>query len=155
MADLGNFNAEEEKIMEPMGDFELIEKGEYVAIITKSEWKKTKSGNGKYLELTLQIVEGEYKKRNLWVRLNLANPSEMAVKIAKSDLAKICKAVGTLVPKDSQNLHDKPMIISVGIKKDKGSDKEQNVINDYKPKNLKAAINNFVPDMVEDDEAPF
>jgi len=49
MANLNGFNAHS---VEPMADFEPIPAGKYVAVITDSEMKPTKSGNGSYLELT-------------------------------------------------------------------------------------------------------
>ena len=72
MADLHGFNAED---VEPAADFEPIPAGKYLAVITDSEMKPTKSGNGSYLELTFQVIEGEYKNRLLWARLNLDNPN--------------------------------------------------------------------------------
>jgi len=37
--------------------------------------KPTKTGSGTYLELTFQVIEGQYKNRLLWSRLNLSNPT--------------------------------------------------------------------------------
>ena len=59
----------------PPREFEPIPAGKYLAMITESEMKPTKSGSGSYLQLTFQILEGEYKGRFLWARLNLNNPN--------------------------------------------------------------------------------
>ena len=48
----------------------VIPAGKNLAVVTDSEMKPTKSGNGSYLELTLQIIDGEYK--------TLDDPSESA-----------------------------------------------------------------------------
>ena len=72
--------------VEPTSDFEPIPAGKYVAVITDSEVKDTKSGRGSYLQLAFQITEGEYKNRFLWARLNLENPNQTAVKIARAEL---------------------------------------------------------------------
>ena len=110
MADLTGFNANE---VEPMADFEPIPAGKYVAAITASKMKPTKSGRGSYLELTFQIIEGEHKGRLLWARLNLDNPNQLTVKIARSELSAICRAVGVMEPKDSCELHNLPLVIHV------------------------------------------
>jgi hypothetical protein len=110
-----NFNANQ---VEPAADFEPIPAGKYVAVITASEMKPTKSGSGSYLELTFQIVEGEYKGRLLWERLNLDNPNPLTVKIARGELSAICRAVGVMEPRDSLELHNLPLVVSVRQKTD-------------------------------------
>src|SRR5687768_10917949 len=103
MANLGNFNAHE---VDPNSQFDPVPAGKYLAVITASEAKPTRSGKGSFLELTFEILEGDYKGRKLWARLNLENPSEMAVKIARAELSAICHATGVMQPKDSMELHD-------------------------------------------------
>ena len=115
MADLNNFNANR---VEPATEFEPIPAGKYLAVITASEMKPTKSGNGSYLELTFQVIEGEFKGRLLWARLNLDNPNMLAVKIAQGELSAICRAVGVMEPKDSSELHNLPLVVGVKLKPD-------------------------------------
>lgn len=89
----------------------------YQAQIIKSEMKETNAKDGKYLSLTFKIIEGEYTGRFLFINLNLVNKSDVAVRIARSDLKAICKAVeleGDL--EDSTDLHDIPMDVKVIIK---------------------------------------
>ena len=114
--------------VEPMNDFSPIPTGEYTAVITASDMKDTKSGSGKYLQLTYQIVDGEYKNRLIFENINLINRNEVAVKIAQKTLSSICHAVGVLHPKDSNELHDKPLMIKVGIRPASGEYGEQNII---------------------------
>jgi hypothetical protein len=68
--------------------------------------KPTKSGSGQYLQLTFSILQGEHKNRKVYARLNLVNDNVTAVKIAKSELAAICQAVGVAEIKDSAQLHN-------------------------------------------------
>ncbi len=114
MADLHGFDANQ---VEPTGDFDPIPAGKYLAVITDSEMKLTKAGTGSLLQLTFQIVEGEYQNRLLWTRLNLDNPNAVAVQIARADLSAICRAVGVLSPRDSVELHNLPLVIHVRCKK--------------------------------------
>jgi len=115
MANLNGFNAHE---VEPSADFEPLPAGKYVAVVTASEMKPTKNGNGSYLELTFQVIEGPHKGRLVWERLNLDNPNPLTVKIARSELSAICRAVGVMEPKDSCELHNLPLVISVKQKTD-------------------------------------
>ncbi|MFH1022108.1 MAG: DUF669 domain-containing protein [Planctomycetota bacterium] len=115
MSNLNGFNANQ---VDPATDFEAIPAGKYLAVVSASEMKSTKSGNGSFLELTFQIIEGEYKNRLLWARLNLDNPNPVAVKIARSELSALCRSVGVLEPKDSCELHNLPLVVSVKQKTD-------------------------------------
>lgn len=114
MADLRGFNADH---IEPSRDFEPIPAGTYVAVITDSEMKETKSGSGRYLQLLLSVIEGPHKNRTLWVRLNIENPSRQAKEIAERQLAEICRALDIRTPNDSVELHNLPMTIHVRCKK--------------------------------------
>jgi hypothetical protein len=125
-----NFDA---TTVEPMNDFSPIPVGEYIAVITASDMKDTKSGSGKYLQLTYQIVEGEYKNRLIFENINLINSNEVAVQIAQKTLSSICHAVGVLHPQDSVELHDKPLMIKVGIRPASGEYQEQNIVKSRGP----------------------
>lgn len=131
MANLNGFNANE---VDPTSDFEVIPAGKYVAVITDSETKRNKAGTGSYLQLTFQVIEGEFKNRFLWARLNIDNPNATAVKIARAELSAICRAVGVLQPKDSCELHNLPLVITVKCKKSKDGDDPVNEIKGYAKK---------------------
>ena len=131
MANLNGFNASE---VEPTSGFEPIPAGKYLAAITESEIKPTKNGSGSYLQMTFTIIEGEFKNRVLWARLNLNNPNATAVKIARSELSAICRSVGVLTPRDSVELHNIPLVITVKCKKRTDVDEISNEIRGYEPK---------------------
>ena len=128
MANLQGFNANN---VDPSVEFEPIPAGKYLAMITDSEMKPTKSGSGSYLQLTFQILEGEYKGRFVWARLNLDNPNATAVQIAQAELSAICRAVGVMTPSDSVQLHNLPLVISVKCKKRGDTDEVANEIKGY------------------------
>ncbi|MBN2129322.1 MAG: DUF669 domain-containing protein [Sedimentisphaerales bacterium] len=130
MADL-NFNARE---VEPASTFEPLLAGKYVAAITGSEMKQNKAGTGSYLELAFTVLEGEYKGRQLWARLNLHNPNATAVKIARSELSAICHAVHVLEPRDSVELHNLPLLITVKCKKRQDNGEIVNEVKGYESK---------------------
>ena len=131
MANLNGFNANN---VEPATDFEPIPARKYLSVITNSEMKPTKTGSGTYLELTFQVLEGQYKNRLLWSRLNLSNPNTQAVQIAQGELSAICRSVGVMQPKDSVELHNIPLQITVKVKKREDSGDLVNEIKGYAKK---------------------
>jgi hypothetical protein len=90
------------------------------------------------LQLTFQIIEGDYENRLLWTRLNLDHPNATAVQIARADLSAICRAVGVLAPKDSVELHNLPLMINVRCKKRQDTGDIVNEIKGYSPRETKA-----------------
>lgn len=135
MANLNGFNANE---VEPAVGFDPVPAGKYLAVITESGMKPTKSGAGNFLELTFHVLEGEFKGRLLWARLNLDNPNATTVKIARAELSAICRAVGVMAPKDSVELHNLPLIITVAHKKRQDTGEITNVIKGYSKKDAAA-----------------
>ena len=130
MADLGGqFDASN---VQPMGDMTPIPAGDYRCCCIKSEWKETKNKAGKYLEFTWQVIEGDCKNRLLFSRLNLDNPSSQAVEIARSELSAICHATNKIKLRDSSELHDVPLVISVAIKKREDNGEPANEVKGYK-----------------------
>lgn len=131
MADLGGFDANQH---EPNVGFEPVPAGKYLAAITHSEMKANRSGQGHHLSLQFTILEGEHKGRNVFANLNLHHSNTTAVRIAKGELSAICRATGVMTPKDSCELHDLPLMITVACKKRRDTGDIQNDITGYEPK---------------------
>jgi hypothetical protein len=131
MANLNGFNAHE---VEPSAAFEPIPAGKYLAAITASEMKPTRNGGGSYLQLEFTVLEGEYKGRRVWDRLCINHPNAMTVKIARGNLSAICRAVGVMQPKDSVELHNIPLLITVRLKKREDSGELINEVKGYESK---------------------
>ena len=136
MANLNGFDA---STVEPTTEFDPVPAGKYLAVVTASEMKETKSGNGSYLELQFQIIEGEYANRNVWARLNLSNPNAQAVQIARAQLSAICRAVGVITPNDSVELHNLPLVIDVRCKKREDTGEIVNEIKGFSKKEAPSA----------------
>ena len=107
-----DFNANE---VAPLAPLEAIPAGKYEVVVTDSDMKPNKAGTGSYLELWVEIVSGEHAGRRLVTRLNLSNPSRRAVEMARAELSAICHAAGVLTPRDSQELHNIPVLATVRL----------------------------------------
>jgi hypothetical protein len=132
MADAFAFNA---RTVEPAKPREnsAVPMGWYRAWIKSSEIKNTNAGDGRYIELVWEIVDGPHAKRLIWDRLNVENQNAVAVEIAQKALSAICHAVGVLEMQHTGQLHGVVCAIKVGIEQKKG----------YEPKNV---IRGYVPD---------
>lgn len=135
MANIGNFDANS---VEPSQPFDLLPSGKYVMHIVNSEMRSTKSGEGQYLWLELDILDGSHKGKKQWERLNLVNSNAQAVDISQRTLSAICRAIGKMQVSDSEMLHFQPMLVTVKVKP-AGPDKQgihreaQNLIGGYEP----------------------
>lgn len=136
MANLSGFDANR---VEPTTDFDPLPADKYLAVITESEMKPTKAGTGSYLQLTFEVLDGQFKGRKVWARLNLANSNETAVKIAQAELSAICRAVGVLAPNDSVELHNLPLVITVKCKKRPDTGEITNEVKGYAKKDAPQA----------------
>ena len=108
--------------------------GQYEVVIIESEERQTKAGTGSYLAFTLEIINGPQKGGKLWANVNMRNPSAMAVTIGQKELSSICRATGKMAPKDSSELHDLPILVTVDV------EGERNRITAWAAKPLVAPI---------------
>jgi hypothetical protein len=128
MADLNGFDANN---VEPNAGFDPLPTGKYVAAITASEMKTTKNGKGEYLQLEMEVLEGAFKGRKVWDRLTLKHPNTQTVEIARGTLSAICRAVNVLRPRDSIELHNLPLVVSVAIKNREDTGEPTNTVKGY------------------------
>lgn len=105
-----------------------LPKGIYTAIVMDTDVKTTKNGDGQYIAVTFQIVDGEHANRRVWQNINVSNPNKQAEDIGRSELAALCFACGVDKLTDTEELHDIPLGIEVGIDK---KDPERNRVLGY------------------------
>ena len=111
---------------------DLVPAGTYEAVVTASEVKATKSGTGKGLNLTLEILsDGAAKGRKVWDWINFVHSNPEAERIGKETLAKLCKAVNVSQLTDTVQLHGLPVMITVAVDR---NDPTRNVIKGYAAK---------------------
>ena len=95
--------------------FEPLPEGTYTLAIIKSELKETKNKNGYFLFLTMKVQEGDMVGKVVFDRLNLVNPSAVAVEIANKQLNSLCEACGKQDVEDSEELHGIPFDAKIGV----------------------------------------
>ncbi len=119
--------------VEPSQPFEVIPAGKYPVHIVASDLKPTSNGAGQYIWLELDILDGEYKGRKIWDRLNVINPNPQAVEIAQRALSALCHACGVMAFTDTEELHWKPILATVRVRPPKGDYAASNEIRGYSP----------------------
>jgi hypothetical protein len=117
----------------PQAPFEVIPPGKYVCQIVASERRPTKSGDGAYLWLEEEILEGEYAGRRVFDRLNIQNQNVQTVEIANRTLSALCHAVGELKVKNSEQLHFKPFVATVRVRPPSDGYDASNEVRGYAP----------------------
>lgn len=136
MASLQGFDA---STVPEQESFAALPEGQYVVIATGSEMKPTKNGQGQFLQIVFEVLDGQQKGRKLWARLNLVNGNQIAVDIANRELAAICRAVGVIKPNDSAELHNRPLLVTVAVEVDDRK-REGNTIKKYEAVNAGASM---------------
>jgi hypothetical protein len=99
------------------GRAEAIPNGRYKAVATSATRKHTKSGTGWFWEVVFSIIEGQYEGRSVTHRFNMANPSDEAVAIGRSQMKRYLDAIGNLEPKDEEALCNIAVFITVACRK--------------------------------------
>jgi hypothetical protein len=102
----------------PQDSFSPIPAGDYIAQVTESSIKPTKSGTGMILNLTWTVLSGQFANRKVFDRINIQNQNPEAEKIGQRQLSAVCHAAGVLKLQDSNQLHGRPCTITVKIRKD-------------------------------------
>ena len=107
---------------------ELLPAGEYTAIIvasgarsedpqTKEGFVISKSGKGAYLPMTFEIIDGEFKGRQVRKNFNLQNANQDAVRIARQEMKQLLVALNWDFarkpggPEDTSELHMIPLVV--------------------------------------------
>lgn len=102
----------------PAAPLDLLPPGRYVAQIVNSEMRATRTGSGQYLWLELDILEGQHQGRKIWDQINLVNQNQQTVEIAQRTRSAICHAVGELQVSDSEQLHFRPLQVTLAVEAD-------------------------------------
>lgn len=122
------FNAQTH-VAPPAPSREPLPPGMYQIIVMASDIKQTQAGTGEFIELTLQVVDGEHSGRRVWDRLNVSNPNKTAEDIAKRSLQELCLACGVTELSATEQLHDIPVIAQIDLDR---KDPSRNRVLGYK-----------------------
>ena len=112
-------------------EYTLATPGKYKVEIIDSSEEISAAGN-RYLKLKLSIMEGTHKGTWIWDNLNLYHPTESVQGLARQILGTISKACGIIGPKDTSELHYKPLFALLDVEPE-GDYPAKNVVKKYFP----------------------
>lgn len=112
MPDLSGYNFDPTAI-EPDRPSEPLPPGTYTVVVVETEVRETKAGTGTYLNVEMEVIDGDHKGRRIWDRINLRNPNEQAVEIGMRRLSSICRILGLERLPNSELLHGKTLAVTV------------------------------------------
>jgi hypothetical protein len=136
----GTFDA---TAVQPAQAFSVIPAGKYKVQVVDSDMRATKDGNGQYLWLEMEILDGEFKGQKLWDRLNLVNQNTQAVEIAQRALSALCHATGKLHVSDSADLHFIPVTATVKVRPARENYDASNEVRGYEGAGNVAPVSRF------------
>jgi Protein of unknown function (DUF669) len=84
------------------------------------------------LRIVLEVIEGAFIDRKIFDNLNLDNLNQTAVEIGRRRLSQICHAVNMLQVRDSDQLHNKPLIVDLAIEPARDGYAERNKVLKYR-----------------------
>lgn len=93
--------------------FPLLPEGDYHMCVTKGDIKPTKLRNGRYIELEMTVLSGNYKGHKLLSFIVFDHPNPTTTAKANEHLATICRATGVLNVDNLSQFYRIPMIVSV------------------------------------------
>lgn len=103
------------RTVEPSSFAPPVPAGDYQVIVTESEPKQNTKGTGGYLEITLQIVQGEFQNRTLKWFLNIFHTDPQTVQIAYRHLSALSHVTRVFNLTDTRQLHNIPFIAVIAI----------------------------------------
>lgn len=113
--------------------YELLPAGWYIAQVVESDIVALKSGNGRAIKLTFEVLSEGYRGRKVWSQLNVQHTNPKAETIAQQQLRELCDSIGIVRMGDTVELHNKPVQIKVKIRKDEsGQYEDQNEVTGFK-----------------------
>lgn len=114
------------------GEFEPLPPGKYLAQVVDHVVKETKSGNGKYLTVTWEILDESHKGRKIFNNFNILNPNEKAQAIARGQLSALAKACGlSAIPEKGADLWGIPHYIKLGLDNPTPGYQQKNIVKGF------------------------
>jgi len=108
--------------VDPQQVNEPLPAGWYPVIIEETEVRETSdsaqrnAGDGYYMKVKYQVVDGQHKGRKVFGNINLRNKSQQAEEIGMRELSAIGRAVGVMNISDSSQIKDKVLQIKLTVK---------------------------------------
>ena len=109
--------------------------GWHPVIITASEEKPVRDGEGFYWQYTIKAIDGPMKDKTQFIRVNHKNKNPQVVEIAMRTQSAIMHVTGVLMMQAPAQLHNIPFLVEATVKnnkRDDGTVVDQNEFRNFK-----------------------
>jgi len=125
-----------QKVQDSTPANELLEPGWYPLMVVNTEVKKTKAGDGEYLNVQQIVADGAQKGFTVWSIINWDNPNQMAQDIALRqwhNLRQVVEASLEAEIEDTEDMHGTIIEGLIGIQKSKNPQYEdKNIVKKWR-----------------------
>lgn len=97
------------------GSRKILPRGDYIMLITNDEYRQNKKNTGSGYLIDWQICEGQYAGTELKSWLNYDHQNQTTEKIGRGELRAITDACGVLNPRDTCQLYNIPMLVTLEV----------------------------------------
>jgi len=110
----------------------VVPPGLYDALITSAELRPARSGDGRYLQVAMQIAGDLPEPRTHWLRLHIESGDSHVRDIAARELASLCRACNLNFFRDCSQLVGLTCRVVIGTRRRADGDSVA-VIREYRP----------------------
>ena len=117
MPSLGNFDPNQYQ-----NTYEPLPAGDYLVMITESSIDTLDDGVQK-VKVTMEVMQPEqYYSRKAFASYTLESPNPRHVEVGRKILANLCRAIGVMAPRETEELHGIPFCVRLTVEQwDDGS----------------------------------
>lgn len=117
MPSLGNFDPNQYQ-----NTYEPLPAGDYLVMISESSIDTLDDGVQK-VKVTMEVMQPEqYYSRKAFASYTLESPNARHVEIGRKILANLCRAIGVMAPRETEELHGIPFFVRLAVEQwDDGS----------------------------------
>ena len=126
----GGFDASS---VEPAAEFSILPPFNYAVKIQSCEVKKTKNGNGHFVAIEMEIIDGSEAGRRVWDNINIENPSEQCQKMGRASFSALCRAFDMVNCTDLSVFIDQYVVAHVKVSVNKNTQEKENRVRTYSP----------------------
>lgn len=110
MPSLGNFDPNQHH-----DTYEPLPAGDYLVMITESTIDVKEDG-GQFVKVTMEVSQPEqHYGRKCFANFTLEHPNPKAVEVGRRILSNLCRAVGVMSPRETEELHGIPFFVRLTV----------------------------------------
>lgn len=111
---------------------ELLPIGEYLCTIADAKERQNNAGTGSMLAIEFAIIDGDFHGRTIYENLNLNNPNQTAVNIARARLGELLTAIECPGAQTPAEILGRDVVVKIKHGKDKATAEIRQQIGGYR-----------------------